>query len=131
MSSDTQADERTEAAGSEGAEAQVDAPSEGESEGVPDETSECQVDAASDVTGATDATLAAQGPDQDIRLWVKVGEYRREQWAKFQTRFASNGGSAAHPLSSLTPKYYPEQHGTYLRRLEEAVKDPAKPATSR
>jgi hypothetical protein len=128
MSSDTQSDERTLTAGSEGVDAEVDAPSEGKSGGVPDETSEDQVDAASDVTGATDATLVAQGSDQDIRLWVQVREYRREQWAKVKTRFASDGGSAAQPLSSLTPKYNPEQHGTYLRRQGGASRRRGRPA---
>lgn len=32
--------------------------------------------------------------------------------------------SADEPLQSLTPKYVAEDHGIYLRRLEEAVKDP-------
>lgn len=32
--------------------------------------------------------------------------------------------SADEPLQSLTPKYVEEAHGTYLRRLEQAVKDP-------
>jgi hypothetical protein len=32
--------------------------------------------------------------------------------------------SAAVPLQSLTPHYEPENHATYLRRLEEALKDP-------
>ena len=34
-------------------------------------------------------------------------------------------GSAAKPLQSLTPSYDATQHGTYLRRLEEAVRDPS------
>lgn len=33
-------------------------------------------------------------------------------------------GSAAVPLQSLTPRYVEENHETYLRRLEEAIKDP-------
>lgn len=32
--------------------------------------------------------------------------------------------SAAVPLQSLTPHYEPKHHATYLRRLEEALKDP-------
>ena len=34
-------------------------------------------------------------------------------------------GSAAKPLQSLTPSYDATQHGTYPRRLEEAVRDPS------
>lgn len=33
-------------------------------------------------------------------------------------------GVAAKPLESLAPRFKDEDHGTYLRRLEEAVKDP-------
>lgn len=32
--------------------------------------------------------------------------------------------SAAKPLKSLSPSFDPDQHATYLQRLEEAVKDP-------
>lgn len=34
------------------------------------------------------------------------------------------GGMAAKPLESLSPSFDEDQHGTYLRRLEEAVADP-------
>lgn len=124
MSSDTHSGDGTKANGKEAADAQFDATSEVRSADFPHQTSERQVDAASDVTGAANPPLVAQGPDRGNRLWVKVGEYRREQWAKVKTRFVSDRGAAAQPLSSLSPKYNPEQHGTYLRRLEEAVKDP-------
>lgn len=124
MSSDTRSDEETQDASSEDAEAQVDAPPQDLSEGVLDQTSKDQVEAASDVTYATDAALGTQRPEQNIQWRVKAGQYRREQWAKVKARFAPDGGAVTQPLSSLTPKYNPEQHGTYLRRLEEVVKDP-------
>lgn len=34
------------------------------------------------------------------------------------------GGTTSSSLESLTPTYDPERHGTYLRHLEEAIKDP-------
>lgn len=41
------------------------------------------------------------------------------------TRPPRGGTAAATPLEPLTPNYVESQHGTYLRRLEEAVKDPS------
>lgn len=45
-------------------------------------------------------------------------------WKKGEPEGGPSAGVAATPLQSLTPRFEEEHHRTYLRRLEEAVRDP-------
>jgi hypothetical protein len=53
-----------------------------------------------------------------------VTHARQHTSAQAGTAATTGATSADVPLRSLTPQYVEEDHGTYLRRLEEAVKDP-------
>jgi len=75
-------------------------------------------------TKAADADLGTQRREQNAQWRMRARRYRRDQWSKIKTRFTPESGTVSQPLSSLTPRYDPEQHGTYLRRLEEVIKEP-------
>lgn len=95
-----------------------------------DATTSAASDEAADSAGDLDVAGSQHSETQGGNVDAKGADESREpkKWLHIFTRRSDAGGAsrvaANRSLSSLTPRFDPDQHGTYLRCLEEVVKDP-------